>query len=70
MIILTPQAIGLALKEARRHQGLTQEQLAALAGVGVRFVRAVEAGKPSCHLGKVLLLLQTAGLMLRIQASP
>lgn len=60
------QAIGQLVKATRKAQGLTQEQLAATAGVGVRFIRELEQGKPSCHIGKVLAVLAMLGLDLML----
>ena len=40
----------LFLKEKRKEIGLTQEQLANKAGVGLRFIRDVEQGKKSIRL--------------------
>jgi y4mF family transcriptional regulator len=51
---------------ARKHQSMTQEQLASVAGVGVRFVRELEQGKKSCHLGKTITVLSMIGLSLDI----
>ena len=58
--------LGLLVRETRKAQGLTQEQLAATAGVGVRFVRELEQGKESCHLGKVLIVLAMLGIELKV----
>lgn len=41
------------LKEKRKSVGLTQEELAAKAGVGLRFVRDLEQGKETLRLDKV-----------------
>jgi len=41
------------LKEKRKSVGLTQEELAAKAGVGLRFVRDLEQGKATLRLDKV-----------------
>jgi len=41
------------LKEKRKEAGLTQTQLADMAGVGIRFVRDMEQGKVSLRLDKV-----------------
>jgi y4mF family transcriptional regulator len=41
------------LKEKRKSVGLTQEELAAKAGVGLRFVRDLEQGKQTLRLDKV-----------------
>lgn len=41
------------IKQRRQQAGLTQEDLAYKAGVGLRFVRDLEQGKPSLRLDKV-----------------
>jgi y4mF family transcriptional regulator len=41
------------IKQERRRTGLTQEDLAYKAGVGLRFVRDLEQGKPSLRLDKI-----------------
>ena len=43
--IRSPQQLGDALRAARKQFGLTQPQLALAAGVGVRFIVELEAGK-------------------------
>lgn len=43
----------LFLKERRKAVGLTQEELAFKAGVGLRFVRDLEQGKKTLRLDKV-----------------
>lgn len=63
-IITKTSDIGEAIRSARKIQNMTQEQLAAVAGVGVRFVRELEQGKESCHIGKVLTVLSMIGLEL------
>lgn len=47
------------VRESRKAAGLTQTELAAKAGVGLRFVRDLEQGKPSLRtdtVNKVLFL--------------
>jgi HTH-type transcriptional regulator/antitoxin HipB len=52
---------------ARRVQlQLRQEELADLAGVSERFVYALESGKPTLQLDKVLAVLNALGLHLEI----
>ncbi|MEY3124520.1 MAG: hypothetical protein RLZZ573_1040, partial [Pseudomonadota bacterium] len=46
----SPQALGAAVLAARHKLGLTQPQLALAAGVGVRFIVELEAGKPTVRL--------------------
>jgi predicted transcriptional regulator len=47
-LIRSPQQLGTALRGARKQLALTQPQLALAAGVGVRFIVDLEAGKPTC----------------------
>lgn len=49
------------IKERRKHLGLTQIDLAEKAGVGLRFVRDLEQGKPSLRLDKVNQVLDLFG---------
>ncbi|TLV00355.1 helix-turn-helix transcriptional regulator [Dyadobacter luticola] len=49
------------LKERRKAVGLTQEELAFKAGVGLRFVRDLEQGKKTLRLDKVNQLLWLFG---------
>ncbi len=58
--------IGHLVKETRKAQGLTQEQLAAISGVGTRFVRELEQGKETCQIGKAFTVLQMLGLHIHI----
>lgn len=50
----------------RKQQGLTQEQLAGVIGVGVRFVRELEAGKESCQIGRAPQVAAGPGLVLSV----
>lgn len=58
--------IGLLIKDTRKTQKLTQEQLAGICGVGVRFIRELEGGKESCHMGKALIVLSMLGIEIKI----
>jgi len=58
--------LGRTVRDARKKQHLTQEQLAALCGVGTRFLRELEHGKETCHVGKVLQVARALGLEIRI----
>jgi transcriptional regulator, y4mF family len=49
------------VKEKRSSAKLTQPELAAKAGVGLRFVRDLEQGKPSLRMDKVNQVLQLFG---------
>lgn len=58
-IVSDSAALGQLIRAERKRQELTQEQLAGVAGVGVRFVRELESGKESCRVGLALTVLQT-----------
>ena len=45
--------IGQYIKEQRKKAGLTQEEFAMRAGLGLRFVRELEQGKETVRLDKV-----------------
>lgn len=64
--ITDSQSFGLLVRTERKAQGLTQEQLAGLTGVGVRFVRELEAGKESCQIGRALQVAAALGLTLAV----
>ena len=55
-----------AVRLRRRDLGLRQDELAALAGVSERFVYALENGKRSVQLDKVLAVLSALGLHLEL----
>jgi len=59
--------LGQIIRQVRKDQGLTQEQLAATCGVGLRFVRDVEQGKASCHIGKVIQVVYMLGIKILIE---
>jgi y4mF family transcriptional regulator len=64
--IVDSKSFGLLIRAERKAQKLTQEQLAALTGVGVRFVRELEAGKDSCQIGRALRVAATLGLRVSV----
>jgi HTH-type transcriptional regulator / antitoxin HipB len=66
----TPHELGLLLRTARHQLGLTQAKLALAAGVGVRFVVDLEAGKPTIRLASVMQVLAALGGQLHIQGLP
>ncbi|MEW5822608.1 MAG: helix-turn-helix transcriptional regulator [Cyanobacteriota bacterium] len=65
--ITTPIEIGNIIKKARKDQQMTQTELAAVAGVGVRFIVDIEKGKQTCEIGKTLNVLRMLGITLRIE---
>jgi y4mF family transcriptional regulator len=65
--ITDSKTLGSLVRQERKAQGLTQEELAGLTGVGVRFVRELEAGKESCQVGLALQVAKTLGLVLTVR---
>lgn len=65
--ITDTEKLGNLIRNTRKAQGLTQEQLAGICGVGVRFIRELEHGKDSCHIGKAMTVLQMLGLQIHIE---
>ncbi len=59
-------SIGARLRAERKSLGLTQQELAELAGVSVRFVHEIEHGKRSAHVGKLIDLGAALGLELTL----
>jgi y4mF family transcriptional regulator len=58
--------LGAALRNRRRSLGLTQQELARLAGCGLAFLYELESGKQTVRLDKVLGVLAVLGLSLAL----
>ena len=67
---LTPSDIAGIVRTTRKAQGLRQDELAGAAGVGVRFIVDLEAGKPTAQLGKALQVLEALGCQFVIVPPP
>jgi transcriptional regulator with XRE-family HTH domain len=55
-------AFGSLIRSHRKALKMRQDQLALATGVGRRFLIDLEAGKPSCQLGRSLLVADALGL--------
>lgn len=66
--ISNPAQLGTLIRQIRKRQEITQEDLSVLVGVGPRLIGEIERGKPTAEIGKVFQLL--AGLGLVISISP
>jgi y4mF family transcriptional regulator len=60
--------IGRVVRFHRKVAGLTQQELADLAGVGTVFVREVEKGKRTVRLSTLLRVLEALGIRLEWQS--
>lgn len=69
-LAITPGAVGGIVRTARKACGLRQAELAGAAGVGLRFIVELEAGKPTAQLGKALHVLATLGCSVEITPPP
>jgi transcriptional regulator with XRE-family HTH domain len=55
-------AFGSMIRSRRKALDMRQDQLALATGVGRRFLIDLEAGKPSCQIGRSLLVAEALGL--------
>ncbi|MBA2663944.1 MAG: helix-turn-helix transcriptional regulator [Bradymonadaceae bacterium] len=62
--VLDVASLGEALRQARKEQGLTQQDFADIVGVGVRFLSELERGKPTAEIGLVFQVLRGSGFEL------
>ena len=58
--------LGKQIKAVRKRSGLTQLEFSSRAGVGLRFIRDLEQGKPSVRLDKVNQVLKFLGHHLEV----
>lgn len=68
--IHSTQQFGKTLLAARKQIGLTQSQLALAAGVGVRFIVDLEAGKPTVRLENVMRVIAALGGEINLDGLP
>lgn len=67
---VTPADIGDIVRATRKDAGLRQYELAGAAGVGLRFIVDLEAGKPTTQIGKVLQVLAALGCSVELVPPP
>lgn len=60
------RALAAVVRAARKRHALTQADLAGLSGVSLGFLIALEGGKPTVALNKVLQVLAALGLRLSV----
>ena len=61
---LDMQQIARIVRATRKGQGLTQAELASIAGVGARFIVELEKAKPTLSIEKVLHVFNALGIEL------
>ena len=62
-LLTSAAALGNAIRSARHGVGMSLRDGAAHCGVGVRFLRELEAGKPTARLDKVLAVMFALNLL-------
>ena len=60
------KTIGCLVAAQRKAQNVTQLQLSQAADVGRRFVVELEGGKETIHAGKMLKVIETLGIDMRL----
>ena len=63
---MTPAQIGELVRSTRKSLAVTQRDLAMTSGTGLRFIIELEKGKPTCQLSKVLTVLHTLGITIKL----
>ena len=66
--VKTMDQVGAFVRDRRRRLGVTQKDLAMTSGTGLRFIVDLEKGKPTCHAGKVLQVVEALGCRIGIVA--
>ena len=62
--------IANTVRSARKAQGVSQTVLAQLSNVGLRFLGDVEHGKGTAQIDKVLSVLTSLGITLKLELPP
>ena len=60
------QDLAELIKDKRKDQGLSQEDLAGIANTGARFIVDLEKAKPTCQVEKVFDVLNALGIKLGV----
>ncbi|AOG03096.1 helix-turn-helix domain-containing protein [Bosea sp. RAC05] len=68
--IRNAEQFGNLIRDRRRAAGINQDELAARCGVARRFIIDLEAGKPTCQIGKALTAAVELGIRFGDIATP
>jgi transcriptional regulator with XRE-family HTH domain len=66
--VTKPEDVGALIRQRRKMAGLTLQQAAGLAGVGVRFLSELERGKRTIQFGMAIDILQLFGFEIFVRA--
>ena len=67
MVITDVKEFGATIRKYRKLQGVTQRQVAALAGVSPRLVGELERGKVTIEIGRAFRVAWTVGLLIELK---
>ena len=67
--IYTPASLGAAIRHFRQEAGLTQTQLAEMAGLHRPYLAALEAGKETEHLTRMLRVFRQLGVRMTVDTA-
>lgn len=70
MKIISATDFGKLIHSTRKKAKLTQADLAAASGIGERYIRELEKGKPSCQIEKAFIVAQMLGIKIHVQPPP
>ena len=65
-VIQNTEQFGDTVRQVRKSQGLTQQELALTANTAPRFISDLENGKPTCQIGKALHVARSLGIQLEL----
>lgn len=65
--VTSVKELGQIIRMKRRTLGLTQEHVAGLAGIGIRYLSDLERGKQTTEMGKALQVVNCLGLELFVK---
>lgn len=68
MRILNAKDLGMAIRDKRKSDGLTLEEASAVCSVSYAFLSALENGKETVQLNKILQVLKALGI--ELEANP
>lgn len=60
--VRSTESLGALVRETRKAQGISQEQLAGVANTGIRFISDLENGKPTVQMELAIRVLEALGL--------
>lgn len=64
--IFDAKQFGGFVRQVRKAQGLTQQELALTANTAPRFISDLENGKPTCQIGKALHVAHCLGIQVEL----